>query len=159
MKLYLLRHGEAYDSSSTGKDFDRELTDHGVEQVNQIKKRLENEASEAEFCVFCSSASRTKQTYEIIAPSLSISSISFLKEMYLADHTYMLNFLWNNEHQDDTVLLIGHNNGLSDLASYLLDQKIVLPTSGLLIIDFPELKNLSDIGLGTGVEVSKCFPE
>nr|WP_299201550.1 histidine phosphatase family protein [uncultured Brumimicrobium sp.] len=158
MRLYLLRHGEAENQSPTGKDFDKDLTEHGREQVERIKKRLMNDVTDVEFSVFCSGAKRTQSTWEIIAPVVNVISLDILDELYLADQTHLLNFLWNNPNQTNSILLIGHNNGLSDLASYLLDEQIVLPTSGLVIIDFPEAKQLSDIGLGTGVKVGKCFP-
>ena len=154
MRLYLLRHGEAEHKSPTGSDFDKRLTELGVEQVERVKKRLLNDAKDIEFSVFCSSAARTKETWQIISSSITVKSIEFLDDLYLADHTHLLNFLWNNPNQTNSVLLIGHNNGLSDLASYLLDERIVLPTSGLLVIDFPDAKKLSDIGLGTGEKIS-----
>ena len=158
MRLYLLRHGEAENKSPTGSDFDKSLTEVGKEQVERVKNRLLNDANHIEFSVFCSGAARTKETWQIISSSIIVKSIEFLDDLYLVDHTYLLNFLWNNPNQTNSILLIGHNNGLSDLASYLLDERIVLPTSGLLIINFPEAKKLSDISLGSGVKVSQCFP-
>jgi len=158
MRLYLLRHGEAENKSPTGSDFDKRLTEVGKKQADRIKNRLLNDANDIEFSVFCSGAARTKETWQIISSSIIVKNIEFLDDLYLADHTYLLNFLWNNPNQTNSILLIGHNNGLSDLASYLLDESIVLPTSGLIIIDFPDAKELSDIGLGTGVKVSQCFP-
>jgi phosphohistidine phosphatase len=158
MRLYLLRHGEAEHKSSTGNDFDRSLREEGKIQIERIKNRLISDASGIEFSVFCSNAARTRETWDLISSSVEVADVEFLDDLYLADHTFLLNFLWNNPNQTNSILLIGHNNGLSDLASYLLDERIILPTSGLLIIDFPEAKKLSDIGLGTGVKVSKCFP-
>lgn len=158
MRLYLLRHGEAEHKSLKGNDFDRSLSEVGEKQIEQIRNRLANDANDSEFSVFCSSAARTKETWKLISTTVNIANIEFLDDLYLADHAYLLNFLWNNPNQTNSILLIGHNNGLSDLASFLLDERIVLPTGGLLIIDFPDAKELSDIGLGTGVKVSKCFP-
>lgn len=158
MRLYLLRHGEAENKSSTGKDFDKSLTELGKEQVERVKNRLIKDSSDIEFSVFCSGAARTRETWQIISSSIIVKNIEFRDDLYLAGHNHLLNFLWNNPNQTNSVMLIGHNNGLSDLASYLLDESTVIPTSGLMIINFPEAKELSDIGLGTGELVSKCFP-
>lgn len=158
MRLYLLRHGEAVHKSPTGNDFDKGLSEAGRVQIDRVKNRLIKDAADIEFSVFCSGAKRTRETWELISSAINVSKIEFKDDLYLADHTHLLNFLWNNPNQTNSILLIGHNNGLSDLASYLLDERIVLPTSGLLVIDFPEAKKLSDIGLGTGVKLSKCFP-
>ncbi|RFC53939.1 SixA phosphatase family protein [Brumimicrobium aurantiacum] len=158
MKLYLLRHGDAEINSSTGKDFDRGLSELGKKQVDRVKKRMEKVAPNVEFTVFCSSALRTKETWKVLSPVIEEQELEFLDDLYLADNNHLLNFLWNVNHPTSDVLLIGHNNGISDLASYLLDQRYTIPTSGLLVIDFPEAKDLSEVGLGTGEEVVKCFP-
>jgi phosphohistidine phosphatase len=44
------------------------------------------------------------------------------------------------EKQDDgvqNILLIGHNNGLSDFVSYLVGDAIYLPTSGYVELELP----------------------
>src|SRR5690554_2539227 len=121
MKLYILRHGEAEKKSSTGKDFDKSLTEKGKEQVERVKRRLMKTADDVDFSVYCSTAQRTKETWQILAPVVSVNDIQFLDELYLADHNHLLNFLWNVNPSTEDVLLIGHNNGLSDLVSYFLD--------------------------------------
>ncbi|WP_107037724.1 SixA phosphatase family protein [Brumimicrobium mesophilum] len=158
MRLYLLRHGDAEKESKEGKDFDRGLTELGRNQVERVKKRLENEYSNHEFTVFSSSSQRTKETWQIIAPVLEVEELEFLDDLYLAERTKLLNFIWNVNHPTDDVLIIGHNKGISDLACYLLDERISLPTSGFLVIDFPDIDELSKTSLGAGVKLSKCFP-
>lgn len=158
MKLYLLRHGDAEIKSSTGKDFDRNLTELGRSQVERVKKRFLKESEGVEFTVFCSSAKRTRETWGIIASVVVVEELEFLDDLYLADHNHLLNFLWNVHHPTDDILIVGHNNGISDLASYLLDERITLPTSGLIVIDFPNCEELTQTSLGCGVKLSKCFP-
>jgi|SRR5690554_6633248 len=158
MRLYLLRHGDAEKKNSAGKDFDRGLSELGKIQVERVKNRLEKEAKDVDFTVFCSSAKRTRETWKEISSVIKTEEIEFLDELYLAERVDLLNFLWNVNHPTDTVMIVGHNNGLSDLASYFLDDRFIMPTSGLLIIDFPEAKDLSETGIGAGVKVGKCFP-
>jgi phosphohistidine phosphatase len=158
MRLYLLRHGDAEIKSSTGKDFDRGLTELGIKQIERVKKRFIQEAEGVEFTVFCSAAKRTRETWGILASAVVVEELEFLDELYLADRAHLLNFLWNVNHPTNDILLIGHNEGISELASYLLDDRYLLPTSGLLVIEFPDAEDLSETGLGTGVKVSKCFP-
>jgi len=158
MRLYLLRHGDAEKVSEEGKDFDRGLTELGKKQIERVKKRIENDFSNHEFTVFCSSSQRTRETWEIIAPVVEVEELEFLDDLYLAERTKLLNFIWNVNHPTDDVLIVGHNKGISDLASYLLDERIILPTSGFLVIDFPDAEDLSETGIGLGVKLSKCFP-
>jgi phosphohistidine phosphatase len=158
MRLYLLRHGHAENKSSTGKDFDRGLSEKGKKQVERVKNRFLQEFKDVEFTVFCSSAKRTRETWRIIAPVVKSEELEFLDDLYLADRAHLLNFLWNVNHPTNDILLIGHNEGISELASYLLDDRYLLPTSGLLVIEFPDAEDLSETGLGTGEKLSKCFP-
>ncbi|PWH86841.1 SixA phosphatase family protein [Brumimicrobium oceani] len=158
MRLYLLRHGDAEKESKAGKDFDRGLTELGRKQVERVKNRLENDYSDREFTVFCSAAQRTRETWQIIAPVVEVEELEFLDDLYLAERTQLLNFIWNVNHPTEDVLIIGHNKGISDLASYLLDERIMLPTSGFLVIDFPNCHELTETSLGCGAKLSKCFP-
>jgi phosphohistidine phosphatase len=158
MKLYLLRHGQAEYKSSTGKDIDRKLSDVGEKQVAQVKERLEQEVSEKPFLVLCSTADRTTETYEGVKKAIKIQHEHFDKAYYLADLHTLLNLLWNIDDDAINILFIGHNNGISDIASYLTDQSIKIPTSGLVIIDFPDFDQLQETGLGTGTITGKCFP-
>jgi phosphohistidine phosphatase SixA len=47
----------------------------------------------------------------------------------------LLDFIWKLEGKED-ILLIGHNDGISDLASYFTDEYIGLQTAGYCCIEF-----------------------
>ncbi len=158
MKIYLLRHGEATYSSSTGKDFERPLSTYGKQQIGAVEDFLLEEAKGMELNVYCSNALRTKETYRIIHASLQINKSNFMDELYHADFEFLMAFLKKINSSEINVLLIGHNNGISDLGSYLLDKRIGLPTGGLLRIDFELIHNWSEIGRGTGEEKGRFYP-
>jgi phosphohistidine phosphatase len=86
--------------------------------------------------VFCSSAQRTRQTWTEIADLFPSATISFHDELYLASASELLTFL-SSKNSPQTSLLIGHNEGLSDLASYLTGSDLHLKTCGYLQLSFP----------------------
>lgn len=158
MKLCLQRHGEAEYNSPTGKDFGRQLSLYGKRQIGEVKRFLMEKETTTEFDVYCSNATRTKETLQILSSGIQINKNNYFDELYHADYPFLIDFLKAIDPAEETVLLVGHNNGISDLASYLLDKKIGLPTGGILIIDFTVINDWADLGRGTGEEIERFYP-
>lgn len=66
MKLYVMRHGPAEDSSATGRDGDRALTPEGRERTRAVARALLAEG-EAPLTIISSPLVRALQTAEIVA--------------------------------------------------------------------------------------------
>ncbi|MDX1445083.1 SixA phosphatase family protein [Lishizhenia sp.] len=135
MKLFLLRHAKTAKAEKNQNDFDRDLMDKGLRQC----KLLSTYFKENNFHlpqVFCSSAQRTKHTYDLIKDALGEHEFMLRSELYLASRAEMMKFVWEQQGKED-MLIIGHNNGISDLAMYFLDEPLMLPTAGLIILEFP----------------------
>jgi phosphohistidine phosphatase len=133
--IHFLRHAKTNQRSPTGRDFDRELLPRGYEQLAEFKSKLAEQPISVTR-VFCSSAQRTRQTWIEISPIFPGVQVSFHDELYLASEQTLLNFL-TQQQSTETILLIGHNEGLSDLASYLTDSDLHLKTCGYLQLSFP----------------------
>ena len=134
MKLHLLRHAKTEKFSSSGKDFDRKLMEKGIRQSTEMFKFLETKSFE-NTNLYCSAAQRTKETYELVCSKLKLNHISFHQELYLAGLEDLLQFIWNLKSQKN-IFIIGHNEGLSELASYLSGSNIQLKTCGYLQLEF-----------------------
>ncbi len=151
-KIFLLRHSDAEYSSSTGMDFDRKLTILGIEKVLQYRTDyLKIIAVDA---VFCSTASRTKETWKLL--NLNLGTCSFHSELYGASSDELIHFIQGIPNVFSRVLLIGHNPGLSDLASYLTDEFYSLKTGQLLKIELEAL-DWKMISRGIGIEKKSIF--
>ena len=135
MTLHFLRHAKTNQVSPTGRDFDRELLPRGYEQLSELRSKLAQSPITVTR-VFCSSAKRTRQTWTEIADLFPNATISFHDELYLASASELLTFL-SSKNSPQTSLLIGHNEGLSDLATYLTGSDIHLKTCGYLQLSFP----------------------
>ena len=156
MRLFLLRHAHTEKARGKTTDFERRIDEKGMGQLDLMKSYLRENYSDIPFQVFCSPARRTKTTFEQIRFSINIVSESYDHELYLPSGDNLLHYLWNADQKEDNVLVIAHNNGISEVASYLLEERTMLPTCGLVVIQFDGVEKLSEISKGIGVEAD-CF--
>ena len=135
MKLHLLRHAKTNQISPTGKDFDRELLPRGCEQIAELKRYLQNHPIAPKH-ILCSTAMRTRQTLTELLALWPLSSVHYIDELYLASKHAILDVICALKSPDD-ILVIGHNEGLSELTIYLSDQAVWHKTCGLVSLEFP----------------------
>ncbi len=127
-----MRHAKTEILSHSGRDYDRKLAPKGIEQCQKLKDIL-NSMDFADCDVHCSSAQRTTETSARVLEKEK--QLTYHDELYLTDKEYLLRFLRERQSTRD-ILLIGHNFGLSDLASCLLDQEVYMKTGSMLSIEF-----------------------
>ena len=156
MKLHLIRHAKTDQMSESGKDFDRKLLPKGVIQANVLGYYL-HEQNWSSAVTFCSTAARTKETLTILTNLVFIGKTILSDELYLCDREMYLKIIWNLRHGKELVF-IGHNDGISQIASYLLEKDITLKTGGYLCVEFTA-KNWSEVSRGTGHLVAEFRPQ
>jgi phosphohistidine phosphatase len=89
--------------------------------------------------ILCSSARRTTQTAEMVASELGLKDVIQGKsELYLCPVSVWEDLVHRFPENWNTVLCVGHNNGLEDLVSHLLRQRTHMPTSGVALITLSE---------------------
>jgi phosphohistidine phosphatase len=133
MKLYLIRHAKTDPQSSSGKDFDRKLLPRGTQQALDLSVFLSEQHIKAGK-VLCSSAVRTRETWKSISPYWN-GNIEFLPELYLCDSLTMLQLINSSDSTED-LMVIGHNEGISELATYLTGTPIHMQTGMLVELNF-----------------------
>ena len=136
-------------SSVSGKDFDRSLAPKGHHQCAELQTIIHSNIS-SKTNIFCSSANRTKETAALVF--VKSRSIEYFESLYLSDLSGLLAFIWKQE-SDTDMLIIGHNFGISELASYLIGKQVVMRTSGFISIDF-EGFTAKEISNSNGVLIS-----
>lgn len=160
MKLYLLRHGQAEMYAKSRTDFDRKLTSTGRKQALWVRNKLkffnQNPAR-----VYASSAQRTMETAAIVTENLNDFKVTYEKILYNASVEDLLQFLTlklkNVNMKGKEVMIVAHNNGLSEFASYLIDDYVVLPPCGLVVLTFLENFSVEMLGERTGVKNEIVF--
>lgn len=154
MKLHLLRHAKTEERSSSGRDIDRKLLPKGIAQATELRSFLNDLRG---LNLHCSTATRARQTLDILVEEREIGSVFFTEDLYLCSHLDLLHYLNGIEGQKD-ILLVGHNNGISDLATYLTGQFIDLKTCGYVCLEF-KLDSWQEISKETATVLQVYRPE
>lgn len=147
-QLILLRHGEA--GFSDGVDFQRQLTSKGKDQLHKLGTILKEREMEIDL-MYCSSATRTRETAEIIKSYLSIREEVYEKEIYAANLEILLQILENTPKSIHTCLLIGHNPTISLLLSHLTTGNYVGLQPGMMAILEIEVQEWYMVGMNTAL--------
>lgn len=117
--LLLLRHAEAQAAGAGLADFDRVLTERGRDQARQAAKRIIGADLHPDL-LLASPAARTRETAGIIALGLGgVGRMLLPPALYLAEAPVLLSALQGCDDATHTVLMVGHNPGLSVLARQL----------------------------------------
>ena len=113
--LYLLRHAKSSWADPTLPDRERPLAPRGQRDAKRIAEHLVGLGVAPEL-VLCSSARRTRETLELLEPALGAATVSLEAGLYGASAGTLLERLRAVPEPVASVMLIGHNPGLEDLA-------------------------------------------
>ena len=120
-RLILLRHGKAEAESASGEDFDRRLAPRGVAESAQMAAQL----ADLGFCpdvVLVSTAARTRDTWAAAEALFPKARAKFDADLYLADSHCVRREAERAGAEAGTVMVVGHNPGLQELAVQLLTE-------------------------------------
>jgi phosphohistidine phosphatase len=142
--LYLIRHAKSSWSDPTLPDQERPLARRGRRDANRIAKHLLRLGIMPEL-VLCSPTQRTRETLELVRPALGTTATVRLEaELYAASAETLLERLRAVPEEVASVMLIGHNPGLHDLALLLASAGTELerleakfPTAALATLTLP----------------------
>lgn len=144
-RLILLRHAKTERDAPSGRDQDRRLDDRGKHDGAEIGQWLARHDYRPDLALI-STANRTRETWELIRPSLPSTRAQFLSELYGADPSELMHIIHGMAVDDpQRLLIIAHNPGLHELALALISGgepagrralDANLPTSGVAVIDF-----------------------
>ena len=149
--LILLRHAKS-DWPDGVPDHDRPLAKRGRRDAPQVGRWL-REHGYLPDTVICSTALRTRQTWDLVAEKLvktagtGAPEVTFEQRAYGASAATLLYLVAELPADRRSVLLIGHNPGISELASALTGKVTGFPTAGLAVL---ELSAPDGVGLAPG---------
>jgi phosphohistidine phosphatase len=142
-QLILLRHAKS--AWPDVPDAERPLAKRGRRDAPRIGRWLHEHGYQPDVVV-CSSACRTRQTWDLVAPELDGSpSVRFEPRAYAASALTLLYLAQELPSRHRSALLIGHNPGLSDLAGNLAGPAVTdngprpaisLPTAAAAVFEF-----------------------
>jgi phosphohistidine phosphatase len=128
--VILLRHGKSSWSDRALADLDRPLAPRGKRASKRIAKYMRRKRIRPAL-VLCSPSLRTRQTLAAIEPSLDEGcSVELVPELYAASERELLERLQVVPESVSSVMLIGHNPSLHQLALLLASRGADLPRLG-----------------------------
>ena len=135
--LLLLRHAKSSWDDPALADHDRPLASRGRKAAKLIGARLRTDET-AVSLVLCSSAARARETLDLVSPP---GAIEIEDELYGASAHGLLERLRRVSDDVESVMLVGHNPAMHDLAVELLSgdgEPVVgkFPTGALATLTF-----------------------
>jgi phosphohistidine phosphatase len=133
--LLILRHASAANEPGTA-DEERPLMPIGRKEATVVGRKLA--ALRPEY-VLCSPAVRTRQTWQQISAELAIQpKVDFETGIYQANAETLRELIWQTDDSVSTLLLIGHNPAVHELAWFLLGERAprYFPPASLVSVTF-----------------------
>lgn len=156
--LYLLRHAKSDWSEGGMDDFDRPLAKRGRDAAPAMGRFMKSKKLVPDL-VLCSAAARAKETWDLVGRELGAGpQVKVLKGLYMASPGRLLGALRKVPAGAKTVMLVGHNPGMEDLADRLVGSgarkaiarlAVKYPTGALAVIHFKE-DSWADLAEGSG---------
>ena len=144
--LYLVRHAKSYWGDQSLPDFERPLNKRGKRDAPFMGEVLNDKKVRPDL-IICSPAKRTRKTALEIAERLRYpdKKILFDENLYEASSNTILEIIKNIDDKFDSVMIFGHNPGLTLLNNYISDKYLDnIPTCGIVALQSD--KKWSEIG-------------
>ncbi len=158
--LILVRHAKSSWKDPTLRDHERPLNKRGKRDAPEMGERLARRGYEPDLMV-SSSAVRALKTARTIAGKLAYSrqSIAVEDRLYHAGVAELLQVIRGVDDSVDSLMLFGHNPGLTDLANHIGPREILnMPTCAVLHLRF-EAESWAEVGKTTVDEVMYDYPK
>lgn len=153
--IYLFRHAKAVDRETAASDFSRTLTKKGRKDAQEMGKRLRVNKRKIPELIVSSSALRALESAQLLAEAIGhpADKIVIDEALYLATAPELLEILQATDDSCKSVMLVGHNPGLTTLAGLLVknfDENI--KKAGIVCIR-AQKPRWADLSLGGGETV------
>jgi phosphohistidine phosphatase len=123
-KLYLLRHAKSSWDDPALRDDERPLSERGRRAAGRLRAHFDATGLAPEV-VLCSTARRTRETWDVVRAGLhSEPAVEFRREIYLATTAELFDVIHEVQPDAASLMIIGHNPGLEDLAAALAGESI-----------------------------------
>jgi phosphohistidine phosphatase len=132
VKVYVVRHGPAEDTATSGKDFDRALTPSGRDRVRDVAKAL-GRAGEAPKVILSSPLVRALQTSEVIAAELGIAQVETTRDLAPGgDAVALLRSLIAQKRK--RAMVVGHQPDLTILVESLTGDRFAYDMTKSMVV-------------------------
>jgi phosphohistidine phosphatase len=113
--LHLLRHAKSDWANADLGDHERPLNARGTAAAKAMGSRLASEDFRVD-AIFCSTATRARETYQLLVKPLPRIPATFHDELYMVSPGDLLAFIRSVADTHQSIMLIGHNPATHALA-------------------------------------------
>jgi phosphohistidine phosphatase len=148
--LLILRHGKSSWKNAELADHDRPLKKRGKRDAGKMGNLIKYEGLEPEI-ILTSTAKRAADTAKIVADTSGFDGdIRFHRTIYHGDILDYLELLISLDPEINTVMIVGHNPGLEEFLSDLIDVVEWMPTGTLaqVALDIEDWSDIEEITTG-----------
>lgn len=161
--LYLLRHAKSSWDNADLRDFERPLSDRGVNDIPVMAQRFIDRGSVID-CIVSSPAVRAKTTARAMADKLNFPKDEIISnpELYFAGTGMFLKATKLMDESANTAMLVGHNPAITEFANAMLgdgsEEIDNIPTCGLVALELP-IEQWADASLASARRTLFDFPK
>ena len=143
--LYLIRHAKSDWKDGSLSDFQRGLKRQGIQDLETMSSYLALRNINPDL-ILSSAALRAQLTADRLAEKMEVyPSIEYMNELYLTSPEMHLNVLSLQDDIYNSIMIVGHNPALSELANLVQDENFTkLPSLGILAINL-DIEKWEDI--------------
>lgn len=159
-KLFIVRHAKSSWDFPELDDFDRPLNSRGKRNVPEMGRRLAAQNVLPDLLI-SSPAKRAAATARRIAEVIGYSKERIRKDrdFYHGDIGDFMNVIQNTNSEVNSLMIFGHNPGLTDLTNMLSGSSIYnIPTCGIVEIEF-NVDSWDEVRKGNGKLISFDYPK
>lgn len=136
--LWIGRHAKSSWDSPESHDMKRPLLEKGIERTRRVLACLRDHEVRPDL-ILASPAVRAHETANLLAVGLDypLKDIRLESDLYFGTQDLFWSIVFGIPNHLNTVMIVGHNPGMTEIANYFLKEKLdYLPTSALVSISF-----------------------
>ena len=157
-RLILIRHSKSSWKDFSLTDFNRPLNRRGKSDGPLMAFYLSNRITMVDY-LHSSSSVRTFETSKYFINQIKFGKIQYDDSLYHSSSSSLLNIIMNYSDDYQSVMVIAHNPGLTNLINNITDISLDnLPTTGLVEIEF-KINNWSNISSENSNVIDLKFPK
>jgi phosphohistidine phosphatase len=155
LRLIVMRHAKAGELPG-GPDSERALRERGRRDSGSAGRWLRDNGFVPD-AVICSSARRTRQTWQYLSAELGTEpTFTADPQLYQADVADLLDIIAVTPAALSALMYVGHNPAAAELVTGLTGAELDFPTAAIAVIELPGA--WAEIAAGTGELIASWTP-